>query len=224
MAKRFFDIAVALVALILLSPVLLIVGVAVVLDSPGPVFYRGLRIGKDGVPFGMLKFRTMCLNADRMGSALTRGRDPRVTRVGCILRQWKLDEIPQLLNVLRGEMSLVGPRPEAPCYVEHYTPEQRLVLTVRPGITGATQIAYRHEEVLLQNCVNMEEEYINRIMPQKLALDLDYMAQRSLWLDILLVARTFLALFEKNKPAEEPQVMPAAIGHSESQAEDSVAT
>jgi lipopolysaccharide/colanic/teichoic acid biosynthesis glycosyltransferase len=202
MAKRLFDIAVASIALILLSPLLLIVGLAVALDSPGPVFYRGQRIGKGGAPFGMLKFRTMCLHADRMGSALTRGRDPRVTRVGVVLRKWKLDEAPQFLNVLRGEMSLVGPRPEAPCYVEHYTPEQRRVLEVRPGITGATQIAYRHEETLLQNCTNLEEEYITRIMPQKLAMDLQYVEQRSLWLDIKLIVRTLLAVFEEDELAK----------------------
>ena len=136
------------------------VGLAVVLDSRGPVFYWGQRIGRGGKPFRMIKFRTMCMNADRMGSAVTAGCDPRVTRVGSVLRQWKLDEIPQFVNVLRGEMSLVGPRPESPCYVEHYTVEQRRVLDVRPGITGATQIAYRHEEKLLQNCADLETEYI----------------------------------------------------------------
>jgi len=202
MAKRILDITVALVGLILLSPLLLIVALAVALDSRGPVFYRGQRIGRGGAPFGMLKFRTMCLHADRMGSALTRGRDPRVTRVGCFLRHWKLDEIPQLLNVLRGEMSLVGPRPEAPCYVAHYTPQQRRVLEVRPGITGATQIAYRREEALLQRCTNLEEEYITRIMPQKLAMDLQYIEQRSFWLDIRLLARTFVALFEGDELAK----------------------
>ena len=150
----------------------------------------------------MYKFRTMCLHADRMGAAVTRGGDPRVTRVGRVLRQWKLDELPQLVNVLRGEMSLVGPRPESPCYVEHYTPEQRRVLDVRPGITGATQIAYRHEETLLQNCANVEEEYITRVMPQKLAMDLQYIAERSFWLDIRLIAGTFLALVDRDREAE----------------------
>jgi len=198
LAKRSLDLTIALLALLLLSPLLVVVSLAVAIDSPGPIFYRGQRIGRGGVPFGMLKFRTMCLNADRMGSAVTVGGDPRVTRLGRILRQWKLDEIPQLANVLRGEMSLVGPRPESPCYVAHYTPEQRRVLDVMPGITGASQIAFRHEETLLQSCTNLEEEYITRVMPQKLAMDLQYVEQRSLWLDIKLIVRTLLAVFEED--------------------------
>jgi lipopolysaccharide/colanic/teichoic acid biosynthesis glycosyltransferase len=219
LAKRLLDVTVATVALALLSPLLLMVGLAVVLDSRGPVFYLGQRIGQWGKPFRMVKFRTMCMNADRMGSAVTAGCDPRVTRVGRVLRQWKLDEMPQLVNVLRGEMSLVGPRPESPCYVEHYTAEQRRVLDVRPGITGATQIAYRHEEKLLQNCADLETEYITRIMPQKLAMDLQYIAECSTWLDIRLLARTFLVIFEDDqaeyaRPAQEPlpATMPAADG------------
>ena len=175
MPKRLLDLILAFSSLILLSPLLLIVSLLIKLDSQGPVIYRAERIGQGGKGFGMLKFRTMVLNADRMGPALTRRQDPRITRVGRILRQWKADEMPQLLNVLRGEMSIVGPRPEAPCYVEHYTPEQRRVLQAKPGITGLTQIRFRHEETLLQNCAKLEEEYIREIMPQKLALDLEYM-------------------------------------------------
>lgn len=199
MPKRLFDLVLALSSLIPLSPLLLVISLLIKLDSPGPVFYRAERVGQGGERFRMLKFRTMVLHADRLGSALTRRRDPRVTRVGRILRQWKADEIPQLLNVLRGEMSIVGPRPEAPCYVEHYTPEQRRVLGVKPGITGSTQIRFRHEETLLQNCSDLEEEYIREIMPRKLALDLEYIDNWSLLLDLKLLLNTLLVLFERDR-------------------------
>ena len=206
MAKRLFDLVVAYVGLILLTPVFLIVALLIMLDSRGPILYRGQRIGKDGAPFKMFKFRTMVANADRMGSALTRGRDPRVTRVGRILRKWKIDEFPQLLNVLRGEMSVVGPRPESPCYVEHYTPEQRRVLQVKPGITGLTQVRFRHEETLLQRCKNLEEEYVVTIMPRKLALDLQYVETQSFGLDMRLIAQTCLCLFRTDESAEGEQI------------------
>ena len=206
MAKRCFDIIVALIGLVLLTPVFLIVALAIKLDSPGPVFYIGKRIGKDGAPFGIIKFRTMVDHADRMGAALTQGQDRRVTPAGRFLRKWKLDELPQLLNVLRGEMSLVGPRPEAPCYVGHYTPEQRRVLQAKPGITGLTQVRFRHEESLLQRCGNVEEEYIREIMPHKLALDLQYVESQTLLLDLKLIARTLMCLFETDGMAEREQV------------------
>ena len=206
MAKRCFDIIVALIGLILLTPVFLIVALAIRLDSSGPVFYVGKRIGKDGAPFGIIKFRTMVDHADRMGAALTQGQDRRVTPVGRFLRKWKLDELPQLLNVLRGEMSVVGPRPEAPCYVEHYTAEQRCVLQVKPGITGLTQVRFRHEETLLQRCKNLEEEYVVTIMPRKLALDLQYVETQSFGLDMRLIAQTCLCLFRTDESAEGEQI------------------
>lgn len=202
MLKRGFDLLVALVGLCLLSPLVLVAGALIKLDTPGPIFYRGDRIGKDGVPFKMLKFRTMVVNADRVGSALTHRGDPRVTRVGRRLRDWKLDEIPQLVNVLRGEMSLVGPRPEAPGYVAHYTPEQRRVLSVRPGITGPTQIRYRHEETLLSQYADREAAYINVVMPQKLAIDLEYVEHHTFPGDLLLIAQTVLAVFSPDRSAE----------------------
>jgi lipopolysaccharide/colanic/teichoic acid biosynthesis glycosyltransferase len=211
MVKRLFDISVAFVGLILLAPVLLIVGFLIKLDSPGPVLYRGERVGKDGVPFGMYKLRTMVAAADRLGPALTHGADPRITRVGRILRNWKVDESPQLLNVLLGDMSLVGPRPESPDYVKHYTPEQRKVLRVRPGITGLTQVRFRHEESLLKRCTNREETYIEEIMPQKLALDLEYIENQSLLLDMKLLIQTFLCLFKGDEFAEREYGMPRAV-------------
>ena len=209
MAKRCFDVIVALIGLILLTPVFLMVALAIKLDSPGPIFYIGKRIGKDGMPFGIIKFRTMVDHADRMGAALTQGQDPRVTRVGRVLRKWKLDELPQMLNVLRGEMSVVGPRPEAPCYVEHYTPEQRRVLQAKPGITGLTQVRFRHEESCCSTVRDVEEEYIREIMPHKLALDLEYIENQTLLLDLKLIARTFVCLFETDEWAKGEQVVTA---------------
>ena len=198
-AKRIFDVVVATTSLIVLGPLFVIVAVLIRLDSPGPIFYAGDRIGKDGTPFKILKFRTMVVDADQIGAALTQGGDPRITRIGGLLRKSKLDELPQLWNVLRGEMSLVGPRPESPKYVKHYTAEQRQVLSVQPGITGLTQVWYRHEETLLSHCDDLEAEYIGRIMPEKLALDLEYIQSRSFLQDIRLILQTFLCLFEADR-------------------------
>jgi lipopolysaccharide/colanic/teichoic acid biosynthesis glycosyltransferase len=200
MIKRGFDLFVATTGLILLSPLFLILAVLIKIDSPGPIFYKGPRIGKDGVPFKIYKFRTMVVNAHRMGTLLTHEGDPRITRVGRFLRNWKTDEIPQLINVVRGEMSLVGPRPESPCYVDLYTPEQRRVLEVKPGITGLTQVRFRHEETLLSHCTDQEKDYIEKIMPQKLATDLEYIEDRSFLVDLRLILDTFLCLFADDEP------------------------
>jgi lipopolysaccharide/colanic/teichoic acid biosynthesis glycosyltransferase len=202
MCKRLLDLVVASVGLILLAPVLLVAGILIRLGSSGPVFYRGNRIGKDARPFRMFKFRTMVVNADQMGSALTHGGDPRVTQVGRILRKWKIDEIPQLINVVRGEMSLVGPRPESPGYVQHYTPAQRQVLQVKPGMTGPTQVQFRHEETLLSRYTDREEAYIKTIMPQKLALDLEYIKDHCFLSDLALIVQTFRAVFLADQVTE----------------------
>ena len=202
MAKRLFDVVVAFVALVLLAPLFVIVAILINLDSPGPIFYRGDRIGKDGVPFKIYKFRTMVANADRMGPALTHSGDSRITRVGQILRKWKIDELPQILNILRGEMSVVGPRPESPGYVKHYTPEQRRVLRVKPGMAGLTQVRFRHEETLLSGSTNLEEDYIEKIMPKKLSLDLEYIENQSLLLDVKLLIQMFLSLFRADEFTE----------------------
>lgn len=194
------DLGLAVFGLVMLAPFLVLVALAIVLDSPGPVLYRGNRIGKDGTPFKILKFRTMVTNADRMGSALTSGGDPRVTRVGRVLRKLKIDELPQLINVLRGEMSLVGPRPESPGYVALYTPEQKRVLEVQPGITGLTQVRFRNEETLLERCTDPERAYVETIMPYKLSLDMAYIAQRSVLADLRLILETALSLFRTAEP------------------------
>ena len=191
-AKRLLDILVSMVGLFILSPVFALLAVLIKLDSSGPVIFKGLRIGQHGKPFQLLKFRSMVQNAPAIGSAVTANGDPRITRVGHIIRKTKLDELPSLWNVLTGEMSLVGPRPESPSWVEKYTPEQRKVLEVMPGVTGLAQIKYRDEESLL-NQSNLEEDYV-RIMNDKLAIDLDYINRWSLWLDLRILFESVIAV------------------------------
>lgn len=193
MAKRALDLLLSLVGLILLSPLLLLLALWVKLDSRGPVLYRGQRVGKGGRTFEMYKFRTMVLEADRLGPAVSYKDDPRITKAGKFLRRTKLDELPQLLNVLKGEMSLVGPRPEDPSYVALYSPEQRRVLSVKPGITGPTQLQYRDEASML-NGESVDDDYVSRIMPEKLKLDLEYVRNRSLLLDLKILWRTAATL------------------------------
>jgi lipopolysaccharide/colanic/teichoic acid biosynthesis glycosyltransferase len=200
MAKRALDLLISIPGLILLCPLLLALALWVKLDSRGPVLYRGQRVGQDGSPFLMYKFRTMVLGAERRGPAVTYRDDPRITRAGRFLRRTKLDELPQLLNVLKGEMSLVGPRPEDPAYVALYTPEQRQVLSVKPGITGPTQLEYRDEASMLQG-ESVDEEYVTRIMPEKLKLDLEYVRQRSLVLDLRILWRTATTLLFRDRSA-----------------------
>jgi lipopolysaccharide/colanic/teichoic acid biosynthesis glycosyltransferase len=192
MVKRVFDFAVALVGLIILAPVLAVIAVLIKLDSPGPVFFKGERVGQYGKIFYMLKFRSMVVDAPKKGPAITCKDDPRVTRIGRFLRKTKLDELPGLVNVLRGEMSLVGPRPEAPVWVERYTPQQRAVLTVKPGITGLVQIKYRNEEKFLSGS-NLEVEY-SIIMNDKLSIDLEYVENHSFALDLYIIVKTAAAL------------------------------
>ncbi len=193
MAKRAFDVFLSAVGLLPLSPVFLVIAIAIRLDSPGPVFYRATRVGRDGKLFKLYKFRTMVADADKIGPGITTAGDPRVTRVGRFLRRTKLDEFPQLINVLKGEMSLVGPRPEDPRYVALYTPEQREVLRVRPGITSPASLRFRYEEGLLEG-KNWEEYYIEEILPTKLAIDLEYVHTYNLLHDLIILFRTFVAI------------------------------
>ncbi|HET6518817.1 MAG TPA: sugar transferase [Geminicoccaceae bacterium] len=177
-AKRALDLLGASAGLLLLlAPAALAVALAVKLDDGGPVFFRQTRIGRHGVPFRIWKFRTMVVDAGRRGGPLTVGRDPRVTRVGRVLRRTKLDELPQLLNVLAGGMSLVGPRPELPEYVRLYTPGQRRVLDLMPGMTDPASIAFRHEADLLARAADPERFYVERIMPEKIRLNLAHAAR-----------------------------------------------
>lgn len=193
MLKRLLDVLLAAAGLLLTAPLLLFLALAVRCDSPGPVLFRQERVGRGGRPFRILKFRTMVADAPARGPALTAGRDPRITRTGAWLRRYKLDELPQLLNVLAGDMSFVGPRPEVPRYVALYSPEQRAVLQVRPGITDPASLTYRREADMLAHAEDPEELYVRTIMPAKLALNLAYLARRSLVRDLLIIVRTVLA-------------------------------
>lgn len=195
-ARRLFDASAAALGLLVLSPLLLVVAVSVAASSPGPVFFRQVRVGRGGEPFNILKFRTMRTDAERTGGQLTVGEDPRITRVGRFLRQWKMDELPQLINVVRGEMALVGPRPEVPRYVELYTEEQRQVLTVRPGITDPASVAFRSESELMGRHPDPERYYIEEIMPRKLSINLDYLSRRTLLSDVGVILNTFRAVSE----------------------------
>lgn len=193
-AKRIFDVAASLLILLVLSPLLLLVALAVKLDSRGPVFYRQSRVGLYGRDFQIYKFRTMVQNADRMGPPLTVGRDPRVTRVGRLIRKCRLDEFSQLLNVLGGSMSLVGPRPEVRRYVDVYKPEYMATLLVRPGITAPSSIAFRDEDRILTSGGDPEKTYVEKILPPKMELNLRYMDRISVPNDIKIMFQTIAAV------------------------------
>jgi lipopolysaccharide/colanic/teichoic acid biosynthesis glycosyltransferase len=194
--KRLFDVVAAAVGLLLLSPLFLVVALLIKLDSPGPVFYRGWRIGEGGLRFRMIKFRTMVRDAEALGPVVTIGDDVRVTNAGRLLRRTKLDELPQLLNVVAGTMSIVGPRPEDPTFVAHYSPEEKKILELRPGITSPASLAYRREEALLRGA-NWQNTYLQVILPRKLEIEREYAARRTLFSDLALIARTVFALFSK---------------------------
>lgn len=187
--KRAFDFGVALGGLVVLSPLLAVAAGLVRLSSPGPALYRGVRVGRDGRTFHILKLRTMRTGADTAGPAVTTAADARVTPVGRFLRRTKFDEVPQLVNVLRGEMSLVGPRPEHPDFVKHYSEDQRRVLSVRPGLTSPAALAYIREEEMLADA-DPVAQYVTTIMPRKLALDLDYIRDATFGGDLKIMGRT----------------------------------
>ena len=189
-AKRLMDIAISGCALLVIWPVLVLIAAAIVIDDPGPVFYRQVRVGRNGKTFRIFKFRTMIVDADKKGLAITVGRDSRITRVGAFLRSTKLDELAQLINVFCGEMSFVGPRPEVQKYVDLYTPYQRQVLLVRPGITDYASIAYRNENDLLAGTDDPEKMYIEEIMPAKIELNMKYLREISPLADIRLILST----------------------------------
>ncbi|ALT76174.1 sugar transferase [Paucibacter sp. KCTC 42545] len=191
MAKRLFDIACAGLGLLILLPLLIALALWIKWDSPGPVLFRQQRVGRFGKPFYIHKFRSMRVDAPALGPQITVGEDPRITRSGRVLRAAKLDELPQLWDVLRGAMSLVGPRPEVPRYVALYTPEQReLVLSVRPGITDPASLHFRNESEVLARAADPEREYAEVILPAKLKLAGEYVRQASLWTDIRLILAT----------------------------------
>jgi lipopolysaccharide/colanic/teichoic acid biosynthesis glycosyltransferase len=193
--KRLSDVVASSLGLVLLSPLMLVAGLLVKCTSRGPAFYRQTRVGRGGKFFRIAKFRSMVVDADKKGPDITSSGDPRVTRIGAVLRKLKIDELPQLWNVLVGDMSLVGPRPEIPRYVLDYDQEELRVLSVRPGITDPASIRYRHEEEILANSENPQEHYRTVVLPHKLALNLDYIRKMSFWFDVKLILQTIRYIF-----------------------------
>lgn len=189
--KRLFDICASGVGLLLLSPLFVLVAVWIKLDSPGPVFYRQVRVGRYNRDFRIFKFRSMRVGSDKGSLVTIGGRDPRVTRSGYFIRKFKIDELPQLINVFIGDMSLVGPRPEVRHYVDYWTAEQLHVLDVRPGITDPASIKFRNENELLEKAEDPEKYYIEVIMQEKLRLYLEYVEKQSFWYDLKLIFQTF---------------------------------
>jgi lipopolysaccharide/colanic/teichoic acid biosynthesis glycosyltransferase len=198
--KRLLDLAIAVPGLIVLSPVLLLISVLIAIGDRGPVFFTQERVGKGGSRFRMYKFRTMITRAEKVGGQLTVRHDKRITRIGRLLRKTKIDELPQLLNVVFGDMSLVGPRPEVPRYVDMYTPEQREVLQLPPGITDPASIKYRSESDLLARSEDPERTYVEQIMPDKITLNLEYAEHASLAGDLRLILETLLTVAAGRDP------------------------
>lgn len=195
--KRLFDIIVSFIGLILISPLLLIVAILIKLGSPGPVFYRGERIGKKRKPFRIFKFRTMMKNAEKLGGPSTALDDPRLTKIGKILKKYQLDELPQLINVIIGEMSLVGPRPEVPFYVKMMSEEEKkIILSVPQGMTDWASLWNFHEGEILKGSSDPEKTYQEKIRPEKIRLQLEYVKNRSFLLDLKIIAKTIFKIFK----------------------------
>lgn len=200
MMKRTFDFGSSLISLIALTPLTLALVIVITLDSRGPILYRGMRVGRYGKPFRIFKFRTMVQDAEKLGASSTPEDDPRVTRVGRFLRKYKMDELPQLLNVIRGEMSLVGPRPQLPWAVERYSLEEKAVLNVRPGITDYASLRFRDEGEILRGSTDPDKDYFDKIHPEKMRLSLEYVRRQSFWLDCDILIRTLGAvIFRREK-------------------------
>lgn len=190
--KRVFDILASGIGIIVLSPILIVIAIAIKCDSNGEILFKQKRVGMNEKTFNIFKFRTMVTDAEKLGKQITVGNDCRITKIGSFLRKYKLDELPQLFNVLLGDMSLVGPRPEVPRYVELYTDEQREVFKVRPGITDLASLKYSNENDILANIENPEEHYINVIMQDKLELNLEYIKKSNAFFDIYIIIKTIL--------------------------------
>ena len=196
--KRIFDIVASGIGLILLSPLFVILAIWIKCDSIGPVFYKQVRVGRNNMDFQLFKFRSMRVGSDKKGLITVGGHDPRITRSGYYIRKYKLDEFPQLINVFKGDMSLVGPRPEVRKYVDMYTEEQMHVLDVRPGITDLASIRYRNENELLERVNDPDKYYVEVIMPDKLRINLEYVARHSFTFDIRLIFQTFRAIVSES--------------------------
>lgn len=194
MLKRLFDIVLSLFGLILFSLILIAVALIIKNEDRGPVFYRGVRVGRSGKLFRIYKFRTMVINADKIGGPSTANDDPRITKIGKFIRQYKLDELPQLINVLKGEMSFVGPRPEVTMEVETYTKEERRILSVRPGITDWASLTFHNEGEILKGSKDPHQAYIEKIRPGKILLALKYVEEQSFLTDIKIIFQTLTTL------------------------------
>lgn len=200
MLKRVFDVTVSMLGLVTLGPMLVVIALFIKLEDAGPVFYRGVRVGQYGRLFKIFKFRSMIVDAEKVGGHSTPTNDPRILRIGKFIRQYKLDELPQLLNVLRGEMSLVGPRPEVQHYVDMYTEEERAILRVKPGITDWASLWNSDEGAVLAGSLDPEKTYLERIRPHKIKLQLAYVRQQSFWTDVIIIIQTLGALVFRVKP------------------------
>jgi lipopolysaccharide/colanic/teichoic acid biosynthesis glycosyltransferase len=196
MLKRALDFGSSLLGLILISPALLTLAILIKKEDGGPVFYRGVRVGRFGKEFRILKFRTMVVNAEKLGGPSTADDDPRITKVGKIIRKFKLDELPQLINVLKGEMSIVGPRPEVQIYVDMLTKEETAILTVRPGITDWASLWNPDEGAILAGSPDPEKTYMEKIRPEKIRLQLKYVKERSFWNDLKIIAQTIITIMK----------------------------
>jgi lipopolysaccharide/colanic/teichoic acid biosynthesis glycosyltransferase len=189
--KRLSDIAISSLALLVLFPLFVILAILIKVGSKGPIFFRGVRIGLDGKPFRIFKFRTMVMDADKLGPSSSTSDDPRITKIGRFIRRFNLDELPQFLNVLKGEMSIVGPRPQVSWAVELYTEEERTILSVRPGITDWATIWIRDEGELLRGSTDPDKDYLEKIWPEKRRLQLEYVRNHSVWVDLQIMFKTF---------------------------------
>lgn len=194
--KRLFDILASSAGIILFAPVFLGIAILIKKEDKGPVFYRGVRVGRCGRPFRIFKFRTMVVDAERRGGPSTAEDDPRITRVGKFIRKWKLDELPQLINVMKGEMSLVGPRPEVPMYADLFTEAEKKILTVRPGITDWASTWNANEGAILAGSPDPEKTYAEAIRPEKIRLQMKYVDEQSFWNDLKILVQTIIAIFK----------------------------
>lgn len=192
--KRILDFLISGLSVLVLSPILLIIAILIKVGSPGPVFYRGVRVGRNSQLFDMLKFRTMVVDAEKKGASSTADDDPRLTGIGKFLRKFKLDELPQLLNVVLGQMSLVGPRPQVEWATKLYKDEEKLLLSVPPGMTDVASITFRNEGEILAGSTNPDQDYLEKIAPEKIRLGLNYVRQRSLVTDFKIIMATVFAL------------------------------
>lgn len=197
MLKRLFDIIFSLIVLLTLLPIFIVVAVLIIVDSKGGIFFKQIRVGKNNVDFSLFKFRTMTVGSDKKGQITIGNKDSRITKVGSILRKYKLDEFPQLINILNGEMSIVGPRPEVRKYVELYTKEQLNVLSVKPGLTDYASLEYINESEILGNSEDPNQTYIDEIMPLKLKLNLKYISKISFITDLSLIFKTIIRILAK---------------------------